>query len=112
MTAKSSAPTPTILQAFRAVTCQEASTPTAPQTSTTAAINIRSRFDPRLGQQIILWSDIVKVFKGAEYVQHAGTLVPNLVNDDFEEYVFTDYPLTFFSPSKLILGHGSTTNLA
>ncbi|KAG9062881.1 hypothetical protein KI688_005188 [Linnemannia hyalina] len=52
---------------------------------TEAIINIRSRFDPRSGQQIILWNDIVKVFKHAEYVQHANTFVPYLANDDFED---------------------------
>ncbi|KAG0297156.1 hypothetical protein BGZ96_007517 [Linnemannia gamsii] len=52
-----------------------------------AVINIRSRFDLRLSQQIILWNDIIKVFKGAEYVQLAGTFVPYLVNDDFEDMI-------------------------
>ncbi|KAK3809084.1 MAG: hypothetical protein JOS17DRAFT_844953 [Linnemannia elongata] len=86
MTATSSAPTPTILQAFRAMTHQGASTPTAPQ-MTVATINIKSRFDPLSGQQIILWNDIIKVFKYAEYVQYASTFVPYLANDDFEDLI-------------------------
>lgn len=91
----------TILQAFCTVTRQGASTLTAPQI-TIAAINIRSRFDPRSRQQIVLWNDIVKVFKHA--CNTRIFLRPTLPTTTLKSTLYTSYSLFIL---KLTMDHES-----
>ncbi|KAI8606337.1 hypothetical protein EDD21DRAFT_12465 [Dissophora ornata] len=48
-------------------------------------VSIVPRLDRSSGQHIILWSDILRVFKDAQYILQESEAVPFLVDDNFEE---------------------------
>lgn len=72
------------LQSFRSVYIPDASGNPAPPS---VNININARFDNQLQQHIVLWNDILRVFRNALYIQADGALVSFLTDNTFEEYV-------------------------
>ncbi|KAF8935930.1 hypothetical protein BGZ47_009729 [Haplosporangium gracile] len=75
-------PTGPTLQSFRSVYIPDASGNPAPPSIN---ININARFDIQLQQHIVLWNDILRVFRNARYIQADGALVSFLTNDNFED---------------------------
>lgn len=70
------------LQSFRSVYIPDSSGNAAPPS---VNININARFDSQLHQHIVLWNDILRVFRNALYIQADGALVSFLTNDNFED---------------------------
>jgi hypothetical protein len=48
-------------------------------------ILIPTRQDPKSGLRIVLWKDILRCFKNAEYVMYDQEMVLFLTDDEFEE---------------------------
>lgn len=53
--------------------------------SSTQQHYITTRLDPKTGQHIVLWRDVLMVFKNAYLARDSVATVPYLVGDDFEE---------------------------
>ncbi|KAK3844333.1 MAG: hypothetical protein J3R72DRAFT_505139 [Linnemannia gamsii] len=66
---------------LRSIYLEDRSAPAHPSRT----IQLTPRFDSITQQPIILWNDILKVYKGALYVLCQGASVPFLVNDQFED---------------------------
>ncbi|KAG0358690.1 hypothetical protein BGZ54_010316 [Gamsiella multidivaricata] len=48
-------------------------------------INIGTRLDRKTGQYVILWTDIQRVFEGAQYIMDRDSAVLLMTDDDFQE---------------------------
>ncbi|KAG9067582.1 hypothetical protein KI688_012367 [Linnemannia hyalina] len=48
-------------------------------------VHIATHFDSSSGNEIILWSDVLVVFRGALYLQHGTKVIPFLKGDDFRD---------------------------
>ena len=46
---------------------------------------IPTRHDSKSGQRIVLWKDVLRCYKNAEYVRHGQEMVLFLTTDEFEE---------------------------
>ncbi|KAG9068391.1 hypothetical protein KI688_010659 [Linnemannia hyalina] len=68
------------LQSFRSVYILDAFGNPAPPS---VSININARFDNQLQHHIVLWNDILRVFRNVLYIQADGALVSFLTNDNF-----------------------------
>ncbi|KAK3813949.1 MAG: hypothetical protein J3Q66DRAFT_411256 [Benniella sp.] len=55
--------------------------------SSSKVISIHTRLDKKSGTRIILWRDIQRLFKHAEFIMHGQDIVLFLTDDDFEELV-------------------------
>jgi hypothetical protein len=53
--------------------------------STNAVIKIPALKDRKSGEHIVLWSDVQRVFKNAEFIRNEGSLVLFMKNEDFSE---------------------------
>ncbi|KAG0205945.1 hypothetical protein BGX28_002537 [Mortierella sp. GBA30] len=74
-------------------------TSSQPPPPPSASFKLRPRPDKKSGQDVILWSDILKVFKNAQFALCEDEVVPFLVDDNFEDLV----PLRIAScPGKII----------
>lgn len=48
-------------------------------------VHIATHQDPSSGKPIVLWSDVLRVFRDALYLQHGQKVLPFLKGADFEE---------------------------
>ncbi|KAF9544280.1 hypothetical protein EC957_012243 [Mortierella hygrophila] len=48
-------------------------------------VHIATHFDSSSGNEIILWSDVLVVFRGALYLQHGTKVIPFLKGNDFRD---------------------------
>jgi len=79
--AASGGATPQVLRSVYHVGAVSQPIPNAP------IANITPRFDKKSGEYILLWNDILRIFKDAQYVLRGTEVINFMVNDDFEEYV-------------------------
>ncbi|KAF9295593.1 hypothetical protein BGZ88_001826 [Linnemannia elongata] len=54
-------------------------------TSRNKTVHIATHFDSFLENEIILWSDVLVVFRGALYLQHGTKVIPFLKGNDFRD---------------------------
>ncbi|KAF9114307.1 hypothetical protein BGX27_011208 [Mortierella sp. AM989] len=50
-----------------------------------STVSITPKYDFKTRQYVILWSDVLMVYRNAQYVLHDGRPLPFLVDDNFEE---------------------------
>jgi len=53
--------------------------------SSSKAVAIPTRHDPKSGQHVVRWKDIQQCFKDAQYIMHNGLAIMFLTDDDLEE---------------------------
>jgi len=53
--------------------------------SSCKVLSIHTRLDKKSGARVILWRDIQRLFKHAEFIMHGQDIVLFLTDDDFEE---------------------------
>ncbi|KAG0370514.1 hypothetical protein BGZ54_006029 [Gamsiella multidivaricata] len=70
--------TPCSAQDFR-------NSPLSTASSTPTAVKIGTHLDHRTGQYVILWTDVRRVFRNAQYVIRDGTIIPLMTDADFKE---------------------------
>ncbi|KAG0244368.1 hypothetical protein B0O80DRAFT_275503 [Mortierella sp. GBAus27b] len=75
-------PTPPPPQAFRSVFRVGNESQPAPNSPNADLV---PRLDKKTGEYIILWRDILRIFKDAKYILHGSEAVNFMTDDDFEE---------------------------
>ncbi|KAF9353251.1 hypothetical protein BGX34_011714 [Mortierella sp. NVP85] len=50
-------------------------------------IHVPAKMDSKAGHHIVLWKDIQRVFKGADFIMHEASMVSFMTDENFEEYV-------------------------
>ncbi|KAF9287947.1 hypothetical protein BGZ88_008390 [Linnemannia elongata] len=83
------------LQGFRAIYTQD---PT-PSLSPSSPVYIATRYDPNLKRNIILWSDVLRIFEKAQYVLHDRVSLSFLIDDNFQDIT----PLRIEAKTDVIL---------
>lgn len=51
-------------------------------------VHITTHQDPSSGKAIVIWDDVLRVFRDARYLQHGQRVLPFMKGSDFKEYVF------------------------
>lgn len=48
-------------------------------------IHVPAKMDSKAGHHIVLWKDIQRVFKGADFIMHEASMVSFMTDENFEE---------------------------
>ncbi|KAK3813833.1 MAG: hypothetical protein JOS17DRAFT_450110 [Linnemannia elongata] len=88
-------PSKSELQGFRAIYTQDPIPPLSP----CSPVYIATRYDPNVKRNIILWSDVLRIFEKAQYVLHDQVSLSFLVNDNFQDII----PLRIEAKTDVVL---------
>ncbi|KAG0064075.1 AAA ATPase cdc48 [Linnemannia elongata] len=83
------------LQGFRAIYTQDPTPPLSPS----SPVYIATRYDPNLKRNIILWSDVLRIFEKAQYVLHDQVSLSFIADDNFQDII----PLRIEAKTDVVL---------